>query len=91
MPWQPGESGNPNGVKNQKRFLGALNRALAQSDGDKLRSVVEKLIACAEQGESWAVKELADRLDGKVPQQLIHAGDEDNPLRVEKIVRGVAK
>jgi len=28
-------------------------------------------------GEQWAIKELADRIDGKVPQAQIIQGDED--------------
>ncbi len=28
-------------------------------------------------GETWAIKELADRIDGKVPQAQIIQGDED--------------
>jgi len=76
MAWQPGESGNPDGVKRQKRFLSALERALASENGRQLRAAAEKLLDLAAAGEPWAIKELADRLDGKAHQQII-ATDED--------------
>lgn len=36
-------------------------------------------------------KELGDRVDGKAAQQVTLSGDEDNPIRLEKIVREVVK
>jgi len=82
MPWQPGESGNPNGgPKNQKRFLAALDRAMAQDNGKLLRNAAEKLLSCAADGEPWAIKELADRLDGK-PVQQISADPDGGPVAI---------
>lgn len=72
MPFKPGESGNPDGRPKDYKFLAALNRAIAQDEGKKLRSAAEKLLALASAGEPWAVKELADRLDGK-PKQSVDA------------------
>lgn len=74
-----GQLGNDNATKNRP-FLAALNRALAQGDPEKLRMIAEKLIAEAEKGEQWAIKELADRLDGKPKQQLEHTGKDDSDL-----------
>jgi hypothetical protein len=59
-------------------FYGALKRAVAQDDADRLRKTAETLLDLAAQGEPWAVKELADRLDGR-PAQTI-AGDPEAPL-----------
>jgi hypothetical protein len=58
--------GNKNNTKN-KPFLDAMRRALAQNP-QKIRSIVDKVLEKAEEGESWAVKEVADRLDGKAVQ-----------------------
>jgi hypothetical protein len=69
--FQPGQSGNPNGVRNFWSFRNALNRAIAQSDGKLLRDAAEALLASAAQGEPWAIKELADRLDGKPKESLV--------------------
>lgn len=46
-------------------FKGALDRAIAQDDGKRLRQAAEMLLTSAAEGEPWAVRELADRLDGK--------------------------
>lgn len=76
MPFQPGQSGNPSGYKREAKFRAALDRAIAQDDGKRLRGAAEKLLDLASAGESWAVKELADRLDGK-PAQTVDVGNKD--------------
>jgi len=58
--------GNKNATKN-KPFLDAMKRALAQNP-QKIGRIVDKVLEKAEEGESWAVKEVADRLDGKAVQ-----------------------
>lgn len=68
--WQKGESGNPKGAQKEKRFLNALERAITQDDGKKLRDAADKLLDCAANGEPWAIQQLADRLDGKPTQQV---------------------
>lgn len=75
MPWQPGQSGNPEGPVKAKRFYAALDRAIVQEDGKRLRTAAEKLLDLAAAGESWAMQMLADRLDGKPSQELQHSGD----------------
>jgi ribosomal protein L22 len=58
-----GQPGNNNASKN-KPFLDAMRRALAQNP-QKIARIVDKVLDQAEAGEAWAVKEVADRLDGK--------------------------
>jgi hypothetical protein len=70
MPWQPGQSGNPTGRARSKPFAEALKRAIAQNDAKKLRAIAEKLLEKAAEGEGWAIRELADRLDGKAHQSI---------------------
>jgi len=48
----------------------ALRRAIVQDDGLRLRKAAEKLLDKAADGEAWAVKEIADRLDGKAAQDV---------------------
>lgn len=71
--------GNHNAAKG-KRWQSAIDTALEQrckSDGQKaLVALAEVMLAAAEQGEGWALKELGDRLDGK-PAQSISLGNED--------------
>jgi hypothetical protein len=58
--------GNDNHRKG-KPFQNALRRAIAQNP-QKLRNAADKVLDLAEAGEAWAVKEIADRLDGKSHQ-----------------------
>lgn len=72
-----GQPDNKNAVtKGQKQFWHALNRAIVQTDGEKLRLAAEMLLTKAAEGEGWAIKELADRLDGK-PAQSVQVSDAD--------------
>lgn len=80
--WEPGQSGNPAGGAKIKRFFAALERAIAQEDGKKLRDAADKLLECAANGEPWAIQQLADRLDGKPAQQVQLSGDADAPLKI---------
>lgn len=75
MPFQPGQSGNPKGTQREKKFAAALERAIKQDDAKRLREAAEKLLDLAAAGEAWAVKELADRLDGRAAQSVEHSGE----------------
>lgn len=55
-----------------------MELAAAGEDQKLLRAVASALIAKAAMGDVPAIKEVADRLDGKVPQGII-GGDEDDP------------
>src|SRR6476469_247822 len=78
MPFQPGQITNPNGARKERKFYQALLIALnAEGPDIRLRKVAEMLVKQALKGEAWAIKELADRVDGKVPQAQIIQGDED--------------
>jgi hypothetical protein len=45
------------------------------------------LVKAAEKGEPWAIRELMDRIDGKVPQATILQGDEETPIRYVEVPR----
>jgi hypothetical protein len=54
---------------------------------DKLRRSARALIDKAMDGDVQAIKEVADRLDGRVPQVV--AGDRENPIphqRIERVI-----
>lgn len=61
-----------------------LNIAIKQAteDGrDKLRAVADALLDKAMSGDVQAIKEVADRLDGKVAQAIV--GDDDHgPVQI---------
>ena len=75
----------------EKSFANMLNIAINEanaSGGTKLRDVADALVAKAITGDVQAIKEIADRLDGKVPTPI--AGDDENPLsivaRIERVI-----
>lgn len=82
-PFQPGQSGNPAGRPKSKPFREAIQRALdeAGNDKDALQAVATALVGKAMMGDVPAIKELADRMDGKVAQAII-GGEEDDPAIV---------
>lgn len=77
----------------EKSFANMLNIAIkeAHDEGrDKLRAVADALVEKAISGDIAAIKEVADRLDGKVPQGVIGGEENDNPIVHEILIRGVS-
>lgn len=64
----------------EKSFANMLNIAIKEavegSDKTKLRAVADALVDKAISGDVAAIKEVADRIDGKVPQAVV--GDDDH-------------
>lgn len=77
-------AGRPVGAQNKdKPFRDALRMELAALDDEDpktLRRLARRLLETASSGDQSlaAIKEVADRLDGK-PAQAIIGGDEDDP------------
>lgn len=75
----------------EKTFANMLRVAISEAHaegGTRLRAVADALVAKAISGDVPAIKEIGDRLDGKVMQQVELSGDPDNPVatRVEMVV-----
>jgi len=93
MAFEPGQSGNPGGRPKSKPFKDALLiEALAAEKGDacyarpgSLRWNARQLL---EKGDVHAIREIADRLDGKVAQAVIGGDEDDAPLKVTVIIGG---
>lgn len=88
-PFQPGQSGNPAGRPKSKPFREALDRALKAAGDDKasLEAVASALVGKAMMGDVPAIKELADRMDGKVAQAIIGGEEEDPEIKVSWLAR----
>ncbi len=84
MTFQAGKSGNPGGKPKVKPFADALRMEIAAAgeDGKALRIVAAKLLEKAAEGDMQAIKELADRVDGKVAQAMIGGDEDDAPLQI---------
>ena len=78
-------AGNANsGRRQEKPFRDALRMEIAAAEKDdarSLRAIARKLIDAAAEGKMDAIKELGDRLDGKVPQAVV-GDDESDPINV---------
>ena len=91
MPFEPNNNLNPNGRPvSQKSFANMLRIAISAAGKEpgttKLRDVAEALVSKAIDGDTMAIREIADRLDGKVPQGII-GGDENDPaIKTEQTV-----
>ena len=74
---------NPRGQQRDKPYREALRMELAEMGVDlkKLREVARAHIEKAAAGDMQAIKELADRLDGKPAQMLEHADPGGQPMR----------
>lgn len=101
MPFTKGQSGNPGGKPKSKPFADMLRIAVneaTEDGGKKLRALADALVSKAVAGDVQAIKEVADRLDGKPAQQIIASGDPDNPIehvhrdaeRFTSLVAGIA-
>jgi len=83
MPFQPGVSGNPGGRRKEKLWHHAIKKAVLETDplstDGRLRldALAQALVAAGLAGDVAAMREVGDRIDGKVPQALV--GDEDEP------------
>ena len=88
MPFEAGQISNPSG-RNGKQFKAALNVAIRRVEGDKtkLAQIAEALVDKAAAGDVQAIKEVADRLDGKATQLI--AGDEDAAPILHRLVREI--
>lgn len=85
--------GAPKGNQNARKakiWADAIRRAVARrANGDLnggLDSLADKLVQSAASGDQWALKELGDRIDGKVPQGIIGGDPDDAPVKIEQIL-----
>lgn len=84
MTFEAGKSGNPRGrPQSKKAFSDALNRAIkrAKTEGGPcaLELIADRLVNEALKSEAPlpAIREIADRLDGKPAQAIIGDKDQD--------------
>lgn len=77
MPFKPGQSGNPNGRPVERPWRDAIRAILAEKDPKtqrrKLLSAANALVDQAMAGDTAALREVGDRIDGKPPQSITGA------------------
>lgn len=88
-------AGRPPSEKTFANMLRVAIKEAHESGGDKLRAVADALVTKAISGDVAAIKEVADRLDGKVPQAIVGDSEHD-PIDVnvrldaERFTRAIA-
>jgi hypothetical protein len=72
----------PRGQQRDKPYREALRMELAAAGEDMkaLREIAKVHIAKCKEGDMRAIKELADRLDGRPAQILEHSSPDSNPI-----------
>lgn len=97
MPFQPGQSGNPNGQpKWVKPWRDAIRLAIARREQDNPHAIVdlaEKLLKAVDGGDVSAMKEFGDRVDGKVAQPVGGADDlppQQHTHKIERLIVDIA-
>lgn len=88
MPFEPGQSGNPNGrPKKGKTITDEVRKLLAESaESDtpmtKAQALAKVWLDKAMTGDPQTLKLLVEHLEGKAPQPIV--GDEDSaPIKIE--------
>jgi hypothetical protein len=80
--------GNNNATKN-RYWSDALRKHITQNPQD-LADAAQAIFTKAKDGDVIAIKEIADRLEGKPAQSVNIGGQEDNPLRTISKIELVA-
>jgi hypothetical protein len=80
--------GNTHSSKINRLMNETLKRILIQNEGLRARNISEALVTKAEDGDVSAIKEVFDRIDGKVVQENKVTGDPDAPLFIQ-VVTGI--
>lgn len=70
MPWKPGQSGNPNGRPKSKPMTDELKTLLSQDKGADFTAILKRAITEAKSGDFRYFKEIIERIDGKVIEQI---------------------
>lgn len=83
--------GNSNAKKENRIFGDELRKAIAQDERKRIRMGIERLLDKVSEGDLPAMKELADRTDGKPAQGVTISGDEDSPLLISGTVRRIVE
>jgi len=68
--WRPGQSGNPGGRPKGASLTNRLRKALDANDGQLAEVVVKVLLREAAKGKYQHLREVLDRVEGKVVQRV---------------------
>lgn len=78
---QPGNTNAVKGMECRQALKRALSRKSDKTYREGLDLVMDEYVKAACDGESWAIRDMIDRLDGKPSQSLMLSDPEGNPLQ----------
>ena len=91
--WQKGQSGNPAGRPRSAVLSDAYRRMLAEADPEdeqgrtRAEVIAEQMYLKAKGGDVSAMREIADRVEGKARQNITFPDKEKD--RIERAIQGV--
>lgn len=89
--FKAGESGNPGGrPKGSVNITRHIREALERADEKRSRELADRLIQLASEGNAAAIKQVMDRIDGPVKEQVEHSGSIDGITDDERAARTLA-
>lgn len=97
MAFQPGVSGNPGGRPKRKVWTEAIKEAIEKIDTidpeqrPRIKLLAEALVAAGLAGEVQALREIGDRVEGKVPNPVVGDSEGDPINVVTKVVREIVR
>lgn len=92
MPFEPGNQQAKKADHKKPRIITQkLIAKLNDAEGKELDRLITALMNKAGEGDVPALKEIFDRVDGKVPQAVIGGDDDDPAIRFERIVRTIVR
>lgn len=80
----PGQSGNLKGRPKGSSVTARLRKILENDDGNVAEAIAQVIIREALKGRFRFIKEILDRVDGKVPNRVV--GHDGGPVLVQKVV-----
>lgn len=86
-------AGRPRGAWKDKAWRDALRVAVMRPADQtvkpktELDAIAVSLVKAAKEGDTPAIKEIGDRLDGKVAQAIVGGDDDDAPIRMITEIR----
>jgi hypothetical protein len=89
-PWKPGQSGNPGGRLKKLPITDTIREALAKDMGAGKTAadiIVEVLLAAAKKGDITAIREIADRAEGKPVQVSQLQGPGGGPIPIDHLTQ----
>ena len=83
-PFKPGNNMNPNGRPKNRPIAAAIRELLDADEGSKLKKIAQVAVDNASDGDFRFAKEIMERIDGKVVDEVHLSGRVDGTITQER-------